>query len=218
MKNKYVTVRECLSPVHYGIGFNLELFSTIQSRIVNKYDAPEELSYSVIGSGAFIALFDKYLFHCIEEVIETRDEFKKGMQCKTIKEEMVDILLYLGSMNYIIKLNLEYFHMATDLNINLDYYTTKAYSKETFDSKLMEVIQLLVDQRRMFPQRKWHKPATEMPEIQMKYTLKTLYSKNINAMKIVLSLLLDSSLVDVNEINMLINTKQTFAIDLPIPE
>ena len=218
MNNKYISIKEYLSPVHYEIGINLELFSTIQSRIVNKYDSPEELSYSVIGSGAFIALFDKYLFHCVEEVIEVRDEFKKGMQCKTIKEELIDVLLYLGSMNYIIKLNLQYFHMPIDANINLDYYVTKSYSKETFDSKLMEITQLLIDQRRMFPQRKWHKPATEMPEVQMKYTLKTLYNKNINAIKLVLSLLLDSTLVDINEINRLMNEKESFVIDLPMPE
>ena len=135
---------------------------------------------------------------------------------ETIKE-LIDILMYLGTMNSIIKINLDYFQMKTQDIIELDVYRITRTPAQ-IDVELMNISELLVEQRRLFPQRKWHKPSSEFPELQLKYVMNELYRMNVEAMTIVLELLMQAGKHNHTKINDELNYKQTYVLGLPIPE
>lgn len=217
---KYVNIKETFNPLWHLINFNLEEFVNTQQIIVNHYEKEEDLLISNLGCKEFIKSFDKYILHTIEEVSETYEELSKD-NLHDKMEEMIDILMYLGSMNYILKANMKNYKMKYESFFDYDYYvqvyenrSLKSYQNNTC---LLKIVDLLIKQRRLFPQRKWHKPSKEFSELEIKHNLKLMYDLNISAMKIVLNLLLDTSIQDINLINGIINEKQQKVISLPLP-
>lgn len=216
MENNYFKVLQNYTGSHSLVELNLDELIKTQSNIVLKYEPVEDLLFPHLLSKGFITMFDKYLFHCVEEVIECREELNKSHVSTETINEVIDILLYLGSMNYIINLNLSFYDMKYKSELNIDA-TTFQCTNLTVDKYLMDVTEYLVSQRRYFPQRKWHKPSREFSEIQFKHILLQMYELNNKAIVTTSELLLCMTNLNVNYANELINTKQQFVIDLPMP-
>ena len=234
MKN-YVNVKKTGSNI-FSVNFDLNSFVSFQQQIALKYQTKEELLYENIESKGFINNYDRYLLHCIEEISEVRDAILTHKDINEIREELVDVLMYLGTMTSLVQLNMERYEMKTRENFELQYLTyvdhfnsTMLFDKSqkplitsdvpvTIDLKLMEVIHLLIEERRMFPQRKWHKPSVNDSELQFKYKMNKLYANNIKCMEIVLQLLMEDRSCSERYINEMINSKGGFVINLPMPE
>ena len=75
-----------------------------------------------------------------------------------------------------------------------------------------------MEQRQLFPQRKWHKESSEDSEIQFKFKLRDMYAKNCEAIKIVLGLLCEIADCNPVYLNSLICEKQKLVLELPMPE
>lgn len=206
-----------ISDAHNSVTFDLKEFSSFQKQIAIKYEPEEDFICKEKGSRDFIHRFDRYILHCLEEIVEAREEIRKSpVSMETIKE-LIDILMYLGTMNSIIKINLDYFQMKTQDIIELDVYRITRTPAQ-IDVELMNISELLVEQRRLFPQRKWHKPSSEFPELQLKYVMNELYRMNVEAMTITLELLIQAGKHNHTKINDELNYKQTYVLGLPIPE
>ena len=214
--NAYVG-KERISDTHYSITFDLQKFVEVQKQIATKYESEEDFICMNKGCKDFINRFDRYILHCLEEIIEAREEIRKKTTSQESLMELIDILMYLGTMNSIITTNLDYFHMQTQSILNIDYLVTTKTPNQ-IDNVLMDISELLVETRRMLPQRKWHKPSNDFPELQVKYIMNDIYHKNIDAIKLVLELILSCAKLRQNDISEAINTKQQFILNLPIPQ
>lgn len=219
----YITAKNIFNSQWSLIGFDVKTFIENQQVIVNHYEKEEDLLIKNLGCKGFIKSFDKYILHTIEEVIETKEElFKNDLHDKM--EEMIDILMYLGSMNYILYANMNYYGMNPDSKIDNFEYNFYAYSgvNETnlyyqYESSLLDIVELLIKQRRLFPQRKWHKPSKEFSELEIKFNLNQMYDWNLLAMQYTISLLLSISNQNISRINEIINEKQNKVTSLPLP-
>jgi len=206
-----------ISDTHFDITFNLKEFSSFQYKTATKYEPKEDFICIQKGSKDFISRFDRYILHCLEEIVEAREEIRRNPVSKDAMLELIDVLLYLGTMNAIIKINLDYFQMNTTDVFKLDYYSANR-TVDQMDVKLMDISELLIEQRRLFPQRKWHKPSSEFPELQLKYIMNELYRMNIEAIQIALDLVLNSARGNHTLVNDNINYKQQYVLSLPMPK
>ena len=121
MKN-YVNVNKVNQNI-FNINFDLRSFIQFQQQIALKYQTKEELLYENIESKGFINNYDRYLLHCIEEISEVRDAILNHKDIDEIREELVDVLMYLGTMTSLVELNMDRYEMKTQDKFELNYLT-----------------------------------------------------------------------------------------------
>ena len=205
---------------------NLSEFTNRQKSIVTKYEPEETLKISNLGCKEFIKSYDKYILHCIEELSETREaEFIYNATDNDNNEllyEVVDILMYLGSMQYIIQLNCNEYNVPYDnmLEINYSERNTDSIYMKTLevDSMLMDINDQLIAIRRLWPHRKWHKPYKEFTSTEIHIVLTKMLYKNLKAIEYCIQLYLFLSNENYLLLNKMVNKKEKFIFELPKPE
>lgn len=117
--------------------FNLSKFLTTQGHIYEKFKF----------EGEGINLIDKYVFQTLEEIHEVNTAPNET----ELVGELVDIMMYLGSTLFTVDVT----HPVGEIVI------VKTRDKLEVKPIMDDVFASLIASRRMFPERKWHKPYTE---------------------------------------------------------
>lgn len=163
-----------------------------------------------LDSKKFITLFDKYLMQLLEEIYEAHVEYKKIIEesddissltvkltIDDLREELVDCISYAFTMICLIKDMGFSIDDLKDINLaeikNSHPIINHKSASEHFLSAYMELIKI----RRMFPQRKWHKPSDEIEVINIEEYSKTI----INAFNVCIENIM-SIYVNLNSSNL----------------
>lgn len=200
--------------------FNIYTFFRKQMEIFTKYDSLKNFVEDKKLSDRFIQQLDRYILHTIEEVVEVLD-VSSGFTYNKSKcvEELIDVLMYTGTMGGIIDASL-YKIRGEDVpkDITIPIVTTK-YNKDNeikeglLKGVLLEVISYLIEIRRLFPERKWHKPH---PECDVETQIERL-EKALNLIKGICCMILNTVLrvKTMEEIENQILDKNGFIQSLP---
>ena len=171
---------------------NLNKLYEMKYKTFSKFDSINKFR----NKDTYIHNVDKYILHTLEEISEVfTDEDER--------EELIDVLLYLGTIYSFILKTME---TKYDIYIN-DYHkieleeTTKSKEKYLFNDVFMNLMEI----RRKFPERKWHKNDTVSGRDHKK---RLKESKKIieESMSIVAGVILDKC-IDENEFNKLVSKK-----------
>ena len=203
--------------------FNLESFMSIQKKICMRYEEDKNsILLTNISVVDFISKYDKYILQAIEEVIEADIEIRNDNPSR-IKfiEEVIDVMMYVGSANSIIQTNLEHltkewkhkenWKASTEIKLKSQYDPRNIYDDSKF---LLELINLMVKQRMQFPERKWHKPHPPLKKPALIDRLCSVYELNLQIFEtILLYLMRISNSTDIS-INTMIMNKQEKVINL----
>jgi hypothetical protein len=130
---------------HEGIySFDLWEFMDIQKAIYDKY------KHSLEGLSQF-EITDRYIMQTLEEVHEVWDSRDEQHRI----DETVDVMMYLGSLYWALGLEpgVEYHEVVVIHGGYVNSAATMSINKMAKD-----VFGMLMSGRRMFPERKWHKP------------------------------------------------------------
>jgi len=175
--NKYI--KEVSENIY---SFNLEKFMSTQGLIYHKYELND------VG----INLIDKYLFQILEEIHEVNNSSNKEKQA----EELIDVIMYLGSTYYTM-VDTTTFNCRT-INTNNEKLDVKKFMDNLFSA--------IISARRMYPERKWHKKYSKDEIIRNR---NKIFSEIViyQIQKIVRLLLTN---YDAETIDNLINKKQEF--------
>ena len=196
---------------------NLKEFTSKQSIIVNKYEPEETLKIRNLGCKNFVSMFDRYTLHCIEEIAETKEAM---INFNSNKEEalyeIIDILLYLGSMQYIINMNCEDYNVNVEKEYDLNYYSD-IMNDTRYEDILLDTMELIIKQRRIWPHRKWHKTYIEFSSIDIAVSLEEMKRLNTLCITYIISLFLKETNNDFVLLNNMVNAKEKVVIDLPMP-
>ena len=196
---------------------NLKEFTSKQSIIVNKYEPEETLKIRNLGCKNFVSMFDRYTLHCIEEIAETKEAM---INFNSNKEEalyeIIDILLYLGSMQYIINMNCEDYNVNVEKEYDLNYYND-IMNDTRYEDILLDTMELIIKQRRIWPHRKWHKSYNELSSIDIAVSLEEMKRLNTLCITYIISLFLKETNNDFVLLNKMVNSKEKLVIDLPMP-
>lgn len=196
---------------------NLKEFTSKQSIIVNKYEPEETLKIRNLGCKNFVSMFDRYTLHCIEEIAETKEAM---INFNSNKEEalyeIIDILLYLGSMQYIINMNCEDYNVNVEKEYDLNYYND-IMNDTRYEDILLDTMELIIKQRRIWPHRKWHKSYNEFSSIDIAVSLEEMKRLNTLCITYIISLFLKETNNDFVLLNNMVNAKEKVVIDLPMP-
>lgn len=196
---------------------NLKEFTSKQSIIVNKYEPEETLKIRNLGCKNFVSMFDRYTLHCIEEIAETKEAM---INFNSNKEEalyeIIDILLYLGSMQYIINMNCEDYNVNVEKEYDLNYYND-IMNDTRYEDILLDTMELIIKQRRIWPHRKWHKSYNEFSSIDIAVSLEEMKRLNTLCITYIISLFLKETNNDFVLLNKMVNSKEKLVIDLPMP-
>lgn len=196
---------------------NLKEFTSKQSIIVNKYEPEETLKIRNLGCKNFVSMFDRYTLHCIEEIAETKEAM---INFNSNKEEalyeIIDILLYLGSMQYIINMNCEDYNVNVEKEYDLNYYND-IMNDTRYEDILLDTMELIIKQRRIWPHRKWHKSYSEFSSIDIAISLEEMKRLNTLCITYIISLFLKETNNDFVLLNNMVNAKEKVVIDLPMP-
>ena len=196
---------------------NLKEFTSKQSIIVNKYEPEETLKIRNLGCKNFVSMFDRYTLHCIEEIAETKEAM---INFNSNKEEalyeIIDILLYLGSMQYIINMNCEDYNVNVEKEYDLNYYND-IMNDTRYEDILLDTMELIIKQRRIWPHRKWHKSYSEFSSIDIAISLEEMKRLNTLCITYIISLFLKETNNDFVLLNKMVNSKEKLVIDLPMP-
>ena len=196
---------------------NLKEFTSKQSIIVNKYEPEETLKIRNLGCKNFVSMFDRYTLHCIEEIAETKEAM---INFNSNKEEalyeIIDILLYLGSMQYIINMNCEDYSVNVEKEYDLNYYSD-IMNDTRYEDILLDTMELIIKQRRIWPHRKWHKSYNEFSSTDIAISLEEMKRLNTLCITYIISLFLKETNNDFVLLNNMVNAKEKVVIDLPMP-
>jgi hypothetical protein len=132
-----VEIKKYINEVSENIyTFELGRFLSIQGVIYDKFKF----------DGEGIDLIDKYLFQIIEEIQEVNASDEEY-----VLEELIDVMMYLGSAYYVFNS----FHSYNTVTI------TKQNNSLSIKSVMDDVFSSIINARRMYPERKWHKTYSE---------------------------------------------------------
>jgi len=187
-------------------------FLKYQFNIFNKWENIQD--YQKYNSKEFIDHLDKYILHTIEEIIESKEELD-GVNFDNFTNEMCDITLYLGTVSSIL-----YTLINTKTGIkdeySLDLYLTEKYnnnlekslnlyllnydSSHLYDFILLKAVENLINIRRLWPERKWHKKYKEPSQEEFLERLVENFKQIINTIELIISsLVLIKSPEDINK-------------------
>jgi hypothetical protein len=167
--------------------FDLGNFLSTQGLIYDKFKF----------EGKRIDVIDKYLFQIIEEIQEV-NAIEEDVYAKY--GEVVDVLMYLGSTYYVF----------SGFNSFSNRIIVRKNNKMKIKPLMDDIFSTLINARRMYPERKWHKPYDENKLIQNR---EQMFSEVIVALIIkIIDLLLTN--LDVDSIEDLISEKQSFIYNL----
>lgn len=209
-------MREYLS-VNYGTGqcsFDASTFFFFQSTIALRYEDEPDLDIRRIGQKAFVDKYDKYILHAIEEIVEAVDSLRANRPTDESVEELVDIAMYIGSAQMLVS-------KARSLSFGESFTEPSfAFSKISVpsvgvDEIMIRVLANLVRQRMLFPQRKWHKPYTDLTQPQLRSALNDMTRLNRECIADVMQIILSLG-ASQDEVNRIINAKQDFIVGLPM--
>ena len=200
---------------------NMGEFTNRQSRIVNKYEPEENLRIKNLGCKDFVSMFDRYTLHCIEEIAETKEAMITFNSSDTCREdalyEIIDILLYLGSKQYIIEVNCNDYEVIVNSEHEIHYYNETI--KETrYEDILLDIMELIIKERRMWPHRKWHKSYNEFNATDIHNVLLEMRRLNTLCIEYAINLFLKETNNNFVLLNNMVNSKEQFVTDLPMPE
>ena len=200
---------------------NLKEFTSKQSIIVNKYEPEETLKIRNLGCKNFVSMFDRYTLHCIEEIAETKEamiNFNSNEENrKEALYEIIDILLYLGSMQYIINMNCEDYNVNVEKEYDLNYYND-IMNDTRYEDILLDTMELIIKQRRIWPHRNWHKSYSEFSSVDIAISLEEMKRLNTLCIEYIISLFLKETNNDFILLNKMVNSKEKLVIDLPMPK
>ena len=120
----------------------------------------------------FIASLDAYLLHAIEECVEYG-----SVEGCTDFSELVDIFNYVSTIGYILyTINDE----KLDINLITSNFIIKYLNNINIYEMIFRIIECLINIRRLFPHRKWHKKSTKVMtakdiNIAKKYVLEAIH-------------------------------------------
>lgn len=196
--------------------FNLKSFLEKQALIWTKYDSLDKGLSLRTSEKNFINNFDKYILHTLEEVHEFLQEYNNSISTtkEDIINELIDVLMYLGTMNSIIEYNYKEFNNISSpskdiLTINIKFSDP--------DILCEEILYYLIEVRRLYNKRKWHKISVEMTYLEKIDALSQTSKFITEAMKTILSnilILAHMYKFSIEEIDNLINKKQAFILSL----
>ena len=190
----------------HSVRFNLRNFLNIQEKIWTKYDKEENVVIMNNTEKNFINNLDKYLLHTTEEVMEAYEEsLKTEFEEDKFIEEVIDVLMYTGTMVSILERSV----------ITKEIYVPNIFEDVVYEDDiqtcLMCIMKNMIDLRRLFPARKWHKPYTEKSEIENRERIIKSIEFLKHNIKIVLSILFK---YDEEKVNNIILNKQLFILKL----
>jgi DNA polymerase elongation subunit (family B) len=139
-----------------------------------------------------IDLIDKYLFHILEEIHEVNNELNEKEKAK----ELIDVIMYLGSTYYTLFQYDDFDYKV--ITTGIEKIDVKCTTDKLFAT--------LINARRMFPERKWHKEYKEENIISDR---NVIFSEIIIVQILrIVELLLTN--YDLESINTMIENKQRF--------
>lgn len=138
----------------YGkVRIEIGRFMNIQKNIMEKY-------LDKLENESDFEKLDKYFMQILEEIYEVKVADGKI----EVYKEAIDVLMYLGSTIALLKINCKtHFNYETDPLIEYNYYkeTIKNITLEKF---LDNTFKAIFRCRRLFSERKWHKPHIKLNE------------------------------------------------------
>lgn len=165
--------------------FDLSKFIYRQNEIFDKFKQP------ING----IELIDKYILQTLEEVYET-DISNEPV------DELIDVLMYLGSSLNTIEYEKEFLPVKVAI-IKEDNAKELKHSLHDINNRLMGI-------RRFYPERKWHKKYSP-DDIDCDRGI-IVSNILIDTIKLVLSILIN--MTDIEDINSKLNKKQIYILGL----
>lgn len=221
MENKSTNqnVRDYLTPgVSETYNFAATQFFFFQSSIAMKYEDVNDIDIRRIGQKAFIDKYDKYILHAVEEVTEASDVSNNSKEIDELIGELIDVIMYTGSAQMLIARNLDYLGVKSESDDFIFRHVDIMGEglKNSINRILLGVVNKLSTQRMVFPQRKWHKPYTDLTSEELRKGLLSIHASNKVIVMEVLQLLLN--LAGWGEINRRITEKQDMIIGLPLVE
>jgi hypothetical protein len=166
---------------------NLGVFLSTQGLIYEKFKF----------DGRGIDLIDKYLFQVIEEIQEVNAIEE---DCYAKHEELIDVMMYLGSTYFTIS--------------NFNSYSRKIIvrrnNKMQIKNLMDDVFSSIINARRMYPERKWHKSYSDKDIIKDR---EIIFADIIVGLILKIMELLITN-YDYETINEMINVKQSFIYSL----
>jgi hypothetical protein len=122
--------------------FDLNKFMNAQGLIYDKFAQTD-----VEG----IDLIDKYILQTLEEIHEAIERVRRNniYDKRNISEEIIDVAMYLGSTYYTVNTGMRPTFDTIYITDNSDFRDSEAV--------LNDISTTLMNARRMYPERKWHK-------------------------------------------------------------
>ena len=133
-------------------------------------------------------------------------EYKNETGRKEKLYELVDILMYVGSMLNCFSKDDYYMYLIREREITIDNSQLKKYNK------IDDITDILIELRRKYPERKWHKPYNE-DQINHKDRSIVTSMAAMKCFTIVIGVMLDRGYT-IYEINDAISDKQDFIRNL----
>ena len=187
-------------------------FIKYQYNIFKKWEDIKD--YQNYNSKELINNLDKYILHTIEEIIESKEELD-GINFDNFTNEMCDIVLYLGTVSSILyaliniktEIKDEYslsLYLTEKYNDNLEkslnLYLLNYENNHLYDIILLKAVENLINVRRLWPERKWHKKYKEPSQEELLERLVENFKQIINTIELIISsLILIKSPEDINK-------------------
>lgn len=172
--------------------FRLRDFALMQKKIYDKFDTKTSYMQNI----------NNYFLHIMEEVYEVQISINKEEE----KEELIDVLMYLGStLNCFNNIDIELMPNMIEVDIN-------DVTNNDVISQTNTIVHSLLSIRRNFAERKWHKPY-DPSQIDYKLRDSLVEISLIDLIKRVIILLVSNN--NYLEVNSSLNKKQKFISNLP---
>jgi len=195
--------------------FEFRKYVQSKFKIFMKYEKFEDINVDYIDNKLFVKQLDKYLLHTIEEIEEAHTEYNHTGLSSEFVEELTDILSYTGTTLSFITENLIANFSGDSVNEHMIIKNTH-YNSDYVEGSLLAIMSKIISCRKVFPERKWHKPAPICTSVELEGRLEEISMLLESAMEITLSLLVSTS----NRVNInyekIINEKHQLIIDLPL--
>lgn len=184
------------------VTFELEPFVRIQKLIAEKFPPN--------GIQKDIDKFDKLLLQSLEEIFE----IKIARNPEEVAEEVIDLMMYLGSLYNTMK------DYSKEIEIPKHHFNvTMKNNKDVINSKLYDVLDYVENSlfsiRRQYPERKWHKEYN-ISSIDKEKRFNTTLYVILECIKKVAEVLFEMVL-DEERLIELINYKQNYILSINNP-
>lgn len=197
---------------------NVKEFKKKQYCIWSKYEEVDNVLLFNITEKQFINLLDRYIMQVLEEIVETETEFEEngGIFNKEYLLEVIDTMMYLVTILDILDVNICTYqlHMGVVNNTYIPESNIIIEHQEfpyNVQDQLFKIVSNLMNIRRLYSARKWHKPHIILTNEQYLETLINTYKLISDSISITLRMLVHE---DIEYINKLIRDKHEFIVNL----